>query len=154
MNNTEGLFSTGLSWAAPSFLDLQLLYSDPMEILYTSELSIAEKREILSSWGSDARAVPDAPALRTLDNGQTVGIHDILDALKTLDGMELETGDTRLEDYQPHPRRDLPSQRLPTMFPRHNRDDDDDDDPPPCPAVIAPLPRFPTFGAEVELEAA
>ena len=37
---------------------------------------------------------------------------------------------------------------------RHREDDDDDDDPPPCPAVIAPLPRLPPFGAEAELEAA
>lgn len=47
-------------------------------------LTQAEKREILASWASDVRAVPDAPALRQLDNGAVVRIDDVLRALKSL----------------------------------------------------------------------
>jgi len=64
------------------------VYKNPQDIIQGSGLSIAEKRDILSSWASDARAVPDAPSLRRLDSGAVVAIREILDALQVLDGVE------------------------------------------------------------------
>ena len=125
------------------------LFSHPKEIL-ASALGIAEKREILSSWASDARAVPGAPALRTLDNGAVVGVHEVLDALRALDGLKPPqvtpvkmNGFTRRRGFL----------ELLTATSRRGRSDDDDD-PPPCPAVISPLPPLPPLGMQAELEAA
>jgi hypothetical protein len=58
--------------------------------------------------------------------------------------------------FRPAPRplfADLTQTWLAGVF-RENRNEDDDDDPPPCPAIIAPCPRLPPSGAEVELLAA
>jgi hypothetical protein len=107
-------------------IDLHLLSSVPIDVVLASNLDIEEKRELLSSWASDARAVPSAPALRRLDNGVVVHIDGILDALKSLD---------------------LPDGGK-TSF------GDDDDDPPPCPAMLAPVPRLPPSATAVSLEAA
>ena len=152
MNDTNTSSVTGLSSAPPSFFGSAVLWSDPRDVLSAAELSVAEKREILSSWASDARAVPNAPTLRMMDNGQIVEIQDILDALKALDAMELEAGHAKLRALRP--RRLSPAHHwLPTKL-RWRRSDDDDDDPPPCPAVISPLTRDPTSGAVNALEAA
>lgn len=62
----------------------------PDDIVDDATLSAAQKRAILASWASDARAVIDAPALRQLDNGDVVDIDTILDALKRLDGIPRE----------------------------------------------------------------
>lgn len=60
--------------------------SRPADILRDPGLTAAEKRGILASWASDARAVLDAPSLRRLDDGTLLDIDTILDALKQLDG--------------------------------------------------------------------
>ena len=39
------------------------------EVLANPDLTVAERRAILASWASDARAVEDAPQLRQLENG-------------------------------------------------------------------------------------
>jgi hypothetical protein len=118
------------------------------EILRSRAFSDAEKREILSSWASDMRAIPDAPAWRRLDSGAVVGIDDILAALRALDG---SAGADRTSEGE---RSSSRIRRLHRALPwlasgrRHGRDDDDDD-PPPCPAVIAPVPLAPSLcGAE------
>jgi hypothetical protein len=131
----------------------QPLHANPQEVLRDSSLSIAEKRNLLSSWASDARAIPDAPALRQLDSGAVVNIRDILSALQILDGFEYSKP-RRLNSKKPWRRRQSMGFLgwLPSEF--RGRRTDDDDDPPPCPAVIAPLPGLPPFGAEAELEAA
>jgi hypothetical protein len=152
MNDTNLFSLTAPPSVLPSFFGPELPYSSPKDLLAASELSNAEKREILSSWASDARAVPDAPALRLLDNGRAVAIHDILEALKTLDDLELETDNTQLNELRPRSKRNSSRQWLPPILRRQRRDDDDD--PPPCPAVIAPFPRLPSSGAENTLEAA
>ena len=127
----------------------RLLCSHPKEIL-TAGLSIAEKREILSSWASDARAVADVPALRTLDNGAVVGVHEILDALRALDNLKSSQTKQVKRDKFTRRRGFL---KLLTAASRKGRSDDDDD-PPPCPAVISRLPPLPPFGMHAELEAA
>jgi hypothetical protein len=152
MNDTNLYCLRASPSVLPSFFGPELPYSGPTELLAASELSIGKKREILSSWASDARAVPDAPALRMLDNGRAVTIHDILEALKTLDDLELEADNTQLNEVRPRSKRNSSRKWLPTILRRHRRDDDDD--PPPCPAVIAPFPHHPSSGAENALEAA
>ena len=103
------------------------------------------KREILASWASDARAVPNAPALRQLDNGAVVRIDDILRALKSLDEGEAPEHTT----FDPVRSSKRGRIRLPLWLrlpPR--RGWPDDDDPPPCPAMIAGPPGGPLSGGE------
>ena len=154
MNDTNAFFQTRLpSSGKPVWISQRPRSSDPMEDILSSGLSVTEKREILSSWASDARAVPDAPALRRLDNGAIVEIDHILDALKTLDASDLEARFPETEEATNGRARFLPNGWIQAVFSERHADDDDDD-PPPCPAVIAPSPRLPPSGAEVYLEAA
>jgi hypothetical protein len=62
-----------------------LAFSHPDEVLDHPELSDAERRAILASWASDARAVEDAHWMRCLDNGSIVSLAEVLDALRKLD---------------------------------------------------------------------
>jgi hypothetical protein len=62
-------------------------FEHPKEVLSRQDLSVQEKRAILSSWASDAAAVASCPALRAPEELRApVAIDDILDALKALDG--------------------------------------------------------------------
>jgi len=120
--------------------DAALKSSRPVDILKDPSLTIAKKRAILASWASDARAVPDAPSLRKLDDGTTLDIDAILDALKQLDGEPVATrpAQQRTAGGLSH-RRALGSavRRLGKSW----RHDDGDDDPPPAPAA-ARVPRL------------
>ena len=62
-----------------------LAFSHPSEGLDHPELSHAERRAILASWASDARAVEGAHWMRCLDNGAVVTLAEVLDALRKLD---------------------------------------------------------------------
>jgi hypothetical protein len=62
-----------------------LAFSHPSEVLNHPELSHAERRAILASWASDARAVEGAHWMRCLDNGSVVTLTEVLDALRKLD---------------------------------------------------------------------
>jgi hypothetical protein len=73
-------------------------YDSPADVLNATELSLPEKRIILSSWASDMFAVEACPALREIPGmGHTIALADIHAALRELDG-----GD------EPTPRGDLP----------------------------------------------
>ncbi|OKO83711.1 hypothetical protein [Bradyrhizobium sp. AS23.2] len=62
-------------------------YASPEDVLNDDELSVPEKRIILSSWASDMFAVESDPALREIPGtGHTVRLADILAALRRLDG--------------------------------------------------------------------
>src|SRR3569832_2919566 len=63
-----------------------LKVTSPLDIVRDLKMSTEAKRGLLASWASDARAVPNCPALRRLDDGNLVLIDDVLDALKLLDG--------------------------------------------------------------------
>jgi hypothetical protein len=52
------------------------------------DLTLNEKRAILSSWASDACALEAAPELRELPRGKVVRFDDIMDALRSLDSNE------------------------------------------------------------------
>jgi hypothetical protein len=120
----------------------------PDDVMSNLQLTLAQKREILASWASDARAIHDMPALRQLDNGAIVRVDDVLRALSALDD------NVRFGQRTSGLLRSLVQrQRRPVSWPkialRRWSSDDDDDDPPPCPAVIARSPRSRLSGGEI-----
>ena len=64
-------------------------FSHPMDVVRDDDLTLYEKRAILSSWASDACAVEDVPELRQPFPAASVKFDDIMDALRALDS-ELE----------------------------------------------------------------
>jgi hypothetical protein len=62
-----------------------LACSHPNEVLDHAELSQDERRAILASWASDARALEGAHWMRCLDNGSVVTLAEVLEALRKLD---------------------------------------------------------------------
>lgn len=110
-------------------------FTHPDQVVNDPWLTQTQKREVLAAWASDARAVPDAPALRQLDSGAVVRVEDVLRALRFLDEDE--------RAGRPTGRRI----RFPSRPGRVSRRNwPDDDDPPPCPALVARPPRGPLSG--------
>ena len=63
-------------------------FNHPNDVVNDSDLTLNEKRAILSSWASDVRAVDSAPHLRRPPGAShVVTLDEILDALKALDAM-------------------------------------------------------------------
>jgi len=61
-------------------------FNDPLDVLKDPHLTTSQKREILSSWASDASAVQDEPTLRwLLGTPEPVSLDDVLAALARLD---------------------------------------------------------------------
>jgi hypothetical protein len=61
-------------------------FGHPLDVLKDPHLTIGQKREILSSWASDASAVQDEPSLRwLLGTVEPVPLDDVLEALARLD---------------------------------------------------------------------
>lgn len=116
----------------------------PSELVEHPGMGVAEKRAVLASWASDARALEGAPALRQLDSGAIVRIDDILAALRALDERDAaDRGAARVIRFPFDRRRGRMAARRrakPTRFGQR----DDDDDPPPCPAAMA-WPVRPSF---------
>jgi hypothetical protein len=62
------------------------VFDHPRDVLNDPDLTIQEKRAILSSWASDACAVESMPGLRRCADGKApVRFDDIVDALRSLD---------------------------------------------------------------------
>jgi hypothetical protein len=61
-------------------------FRTPMEVVNDPNLTVQEKRAILVAWASDACAMEASPELRQLASAEPVQFHDIMDALKCLDG--------------------------------------------------------------------
>jgi hypothetical protein len=121
----------------------------PSDLVAAPGLSEAEKREILASWASDYRAVPNAPHLRRLENGDTLTVDEVMQALRALDGARDEGDTIAAPRRQPFPRRR--SARLPRWIGRiPRRKNPGEDDPPPCPAFVG----FPYAGPVVDARAA
>ncbi|MGX5840673.1 hypothetical protein ACWGTI_08135 [Mesorhizobium sp. ArgA1] len=116
----------------------------PDDVLHHPTMSIVDKRALLASWASDARAVAGMPMLRQLDDGSIVTIDAIVDALKALDGQHPDA-QYRLRTSWRKPIDRRPLRRLSPWFRRLGRDDDDD--PPPCPAFCAIPPKRGNGGA-------
>jgi hypothetical protein len=60
-------------------------FGHPSEVVSDPDLTLNEKRAILSSWASDACAIEAAPELRSNSDGAPVRFDDIMEALWTLD---------------------------------------------------------------------
>lgn len=108
----------------------------PCDIVRDPDMSAEAKRALLASWASDARAVPNCPALRRLDDGNLVLIDDVLNALKMLDGEPILSAPQHGEQTTRFSRGRW--SRLARQW-RRGRDDDDDDDPPTAPASMRPF---------------
>ena len=78
-------FSYSEAAPSPTLSPVATIYTHPTDVTNDSTLAIAEKRAILASWISDARALEDAPSLRRLDSGAVVPIDEIRQALVSLD---------------------------------------------------------------------
>ena len=65
-------------------------FDHPLDVVHDPDLTLNEKRAILSSWASDACALEAAPELREIKRGKTVMFDDIMDALRSLDATEHE----------------------------------------------------------------
>ena len=63
-------------------------FDHPLEVVHDPDLTLNEKRAILSSWASDACALEVAPELRALPRGKAVLFDDIVDALRALDASD------------------------------------------------------------------
>lgn len=64
-------------------------FQSPDDVVKDPHLTFHDKREILSSWASDASAVQDEPRLRwLLGTVEPVPLADVLAALNRLDAME------------------------------------------------------------------
>jgi hypothetical protein len=124
----------------------------PEEILGDPTLSRDEKRAVLASWLSDARALPDTPRWRQLDNGAFVDVDDLYAALRAVDDFDvgIERGELGYASFTSwRPRRRI--RRIGNII-RRKRYDDDDDDPPPVPALCRLPPRGrPPVGQEAPL---
>ncbi len=60
-------------------------FDHPADVVRDPDLTLNEKRAILSSWASDACAVESVPALRRPPGGKVVTFDDVVDALRSLD---------------------------------------------------------------------
>ncbi len=60
-------------------------FGHPSDVLGDPDLTLNEKRTILSSWASDACALEAAPDLRPNASGAPSLFDDIMEALRTLD---------------------------------------------------------------------
>jgi hypothetical protein len=60
-------------------------YKRPRDVVTDDDLTLYEKRAILSSWASDACALEDLPELRELSGAPQVKFDEIMDALRELD---------------------------------------------------------------------
>ncbi len=68
-------------------------FQSPDDVVKDPHLSLRDRREILSSWASDASAVRDEPRLRwLLGTAEPVPLAEVLAALKRLDAMEAACG--------------------------------------------------------------
>jgi len=78
-------------------------FNDPLDVLKDPHLTTSQKREILSSWASDASAVVDEPSLRwLLGTPAPVPLDDVQAALARLDrsrGSETGSAPSPSEGY-------------------------------------------------------
>ena len=121
----------------PNPIETTTGWASPFHIVNHPTLPLTEKRALLASWASDARAVPNYPSVRRLDDGRLVHIDDVLDALKLLDSFEAPPANVN----QAKRRSVRPAHwsRLGRIWRRRRNDDDDD----PPPAIAADLPTAP-----------
>jgi hypothetical protein len=59
-------------------------FAHPLDVVRDCDLTFNEKRAILASWASDARALEAAPALHRTQEGGAILFDEIMDALRVL----------------------------------------------------------------------
>jgi hypothetical protein len=132
----------------------EAIYTHPSDVANDPNLTTAEKKAILASWISDARAVENAPSLRQLDSGAVVEVDAIQRALVLLDDLAPGRGEPKWVPPSGR-RRGVISRLLRRVGPASNANDNDDD-PPPAPAGFGipfrPKPLSPAYGACFERE--
>jgi hypothetical protein len=90
-------------------------FAHPVDVVNDPDLTLSEKRAMLSSWASDARATGARPALRHRPDAPPVAYDDVMDALRMLDRKSGPAVKQR-----PHYRRVL-QDRVPGVFGRKVR---------------------------------
>jgi hypothetical protein len=60
-------------------------FHHPSDVVRDRDLTVNEKRAILTSWAADAGAFTTSPALQPDASGKAVGFVDLVDALRQLD---------------------------------------------------------------------
>ncbi|MBR1154044.1 hypothetical protein [Bradyrhizobium sp. JYMT SZCCT0428] len=79
-------------------------FSHPMDVVRDADLTLYEKRAILSSWASDACAVENLPEFRHPSGAAPVKFDDIMDALRVLDSeQERRVGPTQRIGWRSSP---------------------------------------------------
>jgi hypothetical protein len=78
------------------------VFRHPREVLIHAGLSRTEKRAILASWASDARAVESCPSLRCLPGcrAEPVPVDEILAALQALDGEQAKRREAETPEFR------------------------------------------------------
>jgi hypothetical protein len=113
------------------------VYTHPSDVTNDPKLTTPEKRAVLASWISDARAVENAPSLRQLDSGAVVEVDAIRQGLALLD----EAAPDRTENCERPPTR---VRKRSVVLKWLKNSSDNDDDPPPAPAGFG-IPFRPVF---------
>lgn len=109
------------------------IHTHPDDVASDPRLTTSEKRAVLASWISDARAVENAPALRRLDSGAIIEVDAILRALALLDALAPNAREDRRHPSPSPRRRGVIAKWLSRLGPSKGSNDNDDD-PPPAPA--------------------
>jgi hypothetical protein len=150
MTQSSSLFQSTRSSAAPYGA---AIYTHPSDVTSNPKLTTAEKRAVLASWISDARAVENAPSLRRLDSGAVVEVDSILQALVLLDELAPECREDSKRLHLSGRSRNVLSRWMKRISPSKGSNDNDDD-PPPAPAGLGvpfrPKPLSPARGACLE----
>jgi hypothetical protein len=127
------------------------IYTHPDDVACDPNLTKTQKRAVLASWISDARAVENSPTLRRLDSGAVIEVDAILRALALLDELAPEPKVDRSRPSLSPRRRTLISRWLQRVGPS-NSSNDNDDDPPPAPAGLGIQFRRSVVPADSEYE--
>jgi hypothetical protein len=95
----------GLAFELDRVLNPGSVFNSPRDVVSDPDLTLQEKRAILSSWASDACAVESAPRLRRPPGATAcVTFDEIVDALRSLDDDRPPSRLGRRSMRQPGPR--------------------------------------------------
>jgi hypothetical protein len=93
INNSKPCHDAEAALSAAHLLHPGNHFGHPRDVLAVDDIGNDEKRAILASWASDIFAIESIPALRLYPGAdQAVSYDEIIDALKTLDKDERQSG--------------------------------------------------------------
>ena len=102
-----------------ALLDPARAFAHPSDVVNDPDLTLSEKRAILSGWARRACAAQVTPALLRPTDATPVHYDDVVDALRALD--------RRSALFRPRPHyRHVLENRIPGVFGRDSRDDERD----------------------------